>query len=82
MIRRVVSTAALVSALAAAPLLVAGPAQAIPMCKAGYQCDRVWYTDATHEVPVGGYTRFCDGSTISWGQTTSYQVTTQVRCPD
>jgi hypothetical protein len=79
MIRRV---AALVSALAVAPLLFAAPAQAIPHCKAGYQCDRVWYTDATHELPVGGYTRFCDGSTITWGQTTSYQVTTQVRCPD
>jgi len=80
MIRRVVSTAALASALVAAPLLVAAPASAIPACKAGYQCDRVYYTDATHEEPVGGFTRFCDGSTISWGTTTSFQVTTQARC--
>lgn len=81
MIRRIVSTAALVSALAA-PLLVAAPAQAIPACKAGYQCDRVYYTDATHDVVVGGFTRFCDGSTITWGDTSSFQVTTQSRCQD
>jgi hypothetical protein len=78
MIRRV----ALVSALAVAPLLTAAPAQAIPHCKAGYQCDRAYYTDRTHEVLVGGITHFCDGSTTQWGQTTSFQVTTQVKCPD
>jgi hypothetical protein len=82
MVRRVVRTAALVATLVAAPLLAAAPASAIPHCKAGYQCDRAYYTDRTHEVQVGGFTLFCDGSTISWGETTSFQVTTQVRCPD
>ncbi|TDV49918.1 DUF6289 family protein [Actinophytocola oryzae] len=80
MVRRVVSTVALVSALVAAPLVVAAPASAIPACRAGYQCDRMYYTDVTHEVIVGGFTLFCDGSTISWGETTIYQVTTQARC--
>ena len=80
MIRRVLRTAALVSTLVAAPLLVSTQAQAIPACKAGYQCDRVYYTDRTHEEVVGGFTLFCDGSTISWGTTTSFQVTTQAQC--
>jgi hypothetical protein len=38
------------------------------------------YTDSTHEDVVGGFTRFCDGSTITWGTTTSFQVTTQALC--
>jgi Family of unknown function (DUF6289) len=80
MIRRVVSTAAVVSALVVASLTAAAPASAIPACRAGYQCDRVYYTDVTHDVVVGGFTLFCDGSTISWGETTIYQVTTQARC--
>jgi hypothetical protein len=81
MIRRVASTAALVFALVGTSILAATPAQAIPVCKAGFQCDRVYYTNATHDVPVVGFTRFCDGSTISWGTTTSFQVTTQAQCP-
>lgn len=80
MIRQVVRTAALVLTLVAATLFVSAPAQAIPACRAGYQCDRVYYTDRTHEDPVGGFTLFCDGSTISWGTTTSFQVTTQAQC--
>jgi hypothetical protein len=80
MIRHVVRAATLVSVLIAAPLLVGAQAQAIPACKAGYQCDRVYYTDRTHEEPVGGFTSFCDGSTISWGTTTAFQVTTQAQC--
>lgn len=80
MIRRVVRTAAIVSTLVAGPLLVGVQADAIPACKAGYQCDRVYYTDRTHEEPVGGLTWFCDGSIISWGTTTAFQVTTQAQC--
>jgi Family of unknown function (DUF6289) len=81
MIRRIASTAMLMSALVVASTLVASPAQAIPVCKSGFECDRVYYTDATHDVPVGGFTRFCDGSTTSWGTTTRFQVTTQAECP-
>lgn len=78
MVRRV---AVLVSALVVAPLLTAAPAQSIPHCKAGYQCSRTYYTDNTHEEPVGGFTLFCDGSTDEWGVTTRFQVTTQAQCP-
>lgn len=80
MIRRAVGTAALVSALAAVPLLAAAPAQAIPACKAGYQCSRTYYSDRTHELPVGGMTRFCDGTVDTWGTTTSFADATQAPC--
>jgi hypothetical protein len=81
MFRQAVRTVTLVATLVAGPLLVSAQAQAIPACRAGYQCDRTYYTDVTHEEPVGGVTYFCDGSTISWGETTRFQVTTQAPCP-
>lgn len=73
---------ALTSVLLVAPLLVAAPAQSAPVCKAGYQCDRTYYSDNTHDEAVGGFTLFCDGSTTEWGTTTSFQVTRQAQCPD
>ncbi len=81
MIRRMFSAAVLTSALAVVPLLAAVPAQSIPVCKAGYQCTRTYYTDQSHEVPVGGMTKFCDGTVDQWGQTTPYVETTQAQCP-
>ena len=77
MVRRV---ALLVSALVIAPLITAVPAQSIPKCLAGYQCTRTYYTDNTYETPVGGFTRFCDGTTDTWGITTTYVETTQAQC--
>lgn len=81
MVRRVVSAIALVSAMVTVPILAAVPAQSIPVCKAGYQCSRTYYADSTHETVVGGFTRFCDGTTDAWGDTSAYQVTTQAACP-
>jgi hypothetical protein len=80
MIRRVFSTAALVSTLVAAPLLVPTSASAIPVCKAGFECERVYYSNATHDTVVGGFVRSCDGTVTTWGETTVYQVTTQAQC--
>ncbi|GAB1512007.1 DUF6289 family protein [Actinophytocola sp. KF-1] len=77
MVRRV---ALLVSALVIAPLLTAVPAQSIPACLAGYQCTRIYYSDITYETPVGGYTRFCDGTTDRWGTTSAYVETMQAQC--
>lgn len=77
MVRRV---ALLVSALVVAPLLTAAPAQSIPKCLSGYQCSRTYYADNTHDTVVGGYTRFCDGSTDEWGVTTSHVETHQAQC--
>ena len=79
MIRR---AAALASVLLVAPVLAAAPAQSAPVCKAGYQCDRTYYSDNTHDQVVGGFTLFCDGSVIEWGEFTSFQRTTQAQCPD
>ncbi|QFZ20746.1 hypothetical protein EKG83_28090 [Saccharothrix syringae] len=72
--------AVLASTLAAVGLSGA-PAQAIPACKAGYQCSRTYYADSAWTVVVGGFTRFCDGSLDQWGETTRYVETTQVQCP-
>ncbi|MEV0679028.1 DUF6289 family protein [Actinosynnema sp. NPDC050436] len=80
MIRRTIGSAVLVSALTAASLLTAVPAQAIPMCKAGYQCSRTYYSTNAHTSVVGGFTRFCDGSTDTWGQTTRFVLTHQAEC--
>ena len=77
MIRRL---ALLVSAVAIAPLLTFVPAEAIPQCLAGYQCSRTYYADNTHGQIVGGYTRFCDGTTDTWGRTTGFVGTSQVPC--
>jgi hypothetical protein len=40
-----------------------------------------YYSDQSHDQVVGGFTRFCDGSVDEWGETTSFQVTTQALCP-
>lgn len=80
-IRRAFSAAVLTTTMAAVPLLVAAPAESIPVCKAGYQCTRTYYTDRTYETPVGGMTKFCDGTVDQWGTTTSYVETTQAQCP-
>jgi hypothetical protein len=80
MIRRIVSSAVLASALVAAPLLVAAPAQSIPLCKAGYQCERTYYSDNTFDTVVGQNVRFCDGSIEVWGTTTRWLITSQIQC--
>ncbi|CCH30885.1 DUF6289 family protein [Actinosynnema sp. NPDC047251] len=80
MIRRTIGSAVLVTALSAAALLAAAPAQAIPVCKAGYQCDRIYYEDNTRTTVVGGSTKFCDGSTENWGRTSRYVATHQAQC--
>ena len=80
MIRRFLTAAAVASAVATA-VLSAAPAQAIPACKAGHQCTRTYYADSAWTVAVGGFTKFCDGTTDQWGQTSRYVETTQAQCP-
>lgn len=80
MTRRLVSTLALVLATTGIPLVAAGSAQAIPACKASYQCTRTYYATADRELPVGGVTNFCDGSIDSWGKTSRYIEVTQAKC--
>jgi len=77
MIRRL---ALLVTAVALAPLLSVAQADALPVCLAGYQCSRTYYADSTSSQIVGGWTKFCDGTTDTWGTTTRYVSTSQVPC--
>ena len=82
MTRRLVSALALVLAATGIPLAAAGSAQAIPACKSGYQCTRTYYATVGAEEPIGGWTRFCDGSTDTWGTTSGHVVVTQARCQE
>ncbi|TDP94991.1 hypothetical protein EV186_105223 [Labedaea rhizosphaerae] len=77
MIRRL---ALLVSAVAIAPLFTVAQADAYPICLAGYQCSRTFYADSTNSQVVGGWVKFCDGTTDSWGTVTHYVSTSQVPC--
>ncbi len=78
--RRLVSTLALVLAAACLPALSPATAQAIPICKANHQCTHTYYATADRELPIGGWTRFCDNSVDSWGSTSRYIEVTQARC--
>jgi uncharacterized protein DUF6289 len=80
MTRRLVTTLALVLATAGVPVVAAGPAQAIPACRIGYQCTRTYYATAARDLEVGGSTTFCDGSGDSWGTMTRYIEVTQAKC--
>ena len=82
MSRRLISTPALVLAATGIPLATTGSAQAIPACKAGYQCTQTYYNTIDHETAVGGLTKFCDGSTDMWGVRGRYTVVTQAQCSD
>ena len=53
-------------------LSAAPSAQAFPICKAGYQCIRWYYSDSSYTTLVGSTYRFCDGTTSTTGQITGY----------
>ncbi|MFI6761636.1 DUF6289 family protein [Micromonospora sp. NPDC050417] len=60
----------------------ASPAQAIPVCKSGYQCTYTYYSSATFETVVGGRTKFCDGTVDSFGTTTRWLEMVSAQCPE
>ncbi|MGW4466254.1 DUF6289 family protein [Micromonospora sp. NBC_01796] len=79
------SLAMLAATAGAATAIIVGPAtpaQAIPHCRAGYQCSYVYYSAADHETVVGGRTIFCDGSSDSFGVTSRYLEFGTAQCPD
>ncbi|PRY32458.1 DUF6289 family protein [Umezawaea tangerina] len=80
MTRRLATALSLVLATAVVPLVSAGTAQALPACKSGYQCTTTFYSSADRELPVGGTTRFCDGTVDTWGSFTRYATVTQAKC--
>ncbi|RKR92052.1 hypothetical protein BDK92_6484 [Micromonospora pisi] len=82
MLRRTFAMVAAAAGVATALVGPASPAQAIPVCKAGYQCTYIYYSSATFETVVGGRTRFCDGTTDSFGITTRWLELASAQCPE
>jgi hypothetical protein len=80
MLRNVLLAAALLAGTTATMAVSAGPAVSIPICKANYQCTTTYYADVQHTQVNGGITRFCDGTTDSFGRLTGYAVVTQAPC--
>jgi hypothetical protein len=81
--RRVLYTALAATALTGTLTFAAAtPAAAIPMCRDGYQCNYIWFTDAERETVSGGMTVFCDGTSDNFGSSTQYLQFTTVRCND
>ncbi|GAB3137329.1 hypothetical protein GCM10027290_02880 [Micromonospora sonneratiae] len=81
-LRRRVAVAATVGAGLAVMLGPVTPAQAIPSCKYGYQCTYTYYSSASMETVVGGHTRFCDGTTDTFGTTSRWLQFTTAKCND
>jgi uncharacterized protein DUF6289 len=79
--RRTAAIAALVLTSATAAVVAAAPAQALPQCPAGYQCNMIFYSNASHTTRVGGYTYFCSGEYSEWGVRSSYQAYSAAKCP-
>jgi len=71
--RRTIVFAALIgTATAFAVPVVATPAQAIPICKADYQCIDWYYSSSTYTTLVGSTYHFCNGTSSTIGQVTGY----------
>lgn len=80
MIRRVLIAGTLVAA-GAAPLFLASPANAIPICKAGYTCSYTYYATVARTPPaIGGSYIPCSGTGSSWGKTSGYFDFTSAEC--
>lgn len=77
------SLAMLAATAGAATAIIFGPAtpaQAIPHCRAGYQCSYFYYSSADYEDVVGGRTIFCDGTSDTFGVTTRYLEFVTAQC--
>ncbi|WP_414637872.1 DUF6289 family protein [Actinophytocola sp.] len=40
----------------------------------------MYYATSVYDQVVGGFTRFCDGITDTWGRTSAYVETVQAQC--
>jgi|HubBroStandDraft_2_1064218.scaffolds.fasta_scaffold1664724_1 hypothetical protein len=72
--RRTIVAAALVSTAAAfaVPVVVAVPAQALPICKADYQCIHWYYSSSTYTTLVGSTYLYCNGTSSTVGEVTGF----------
>jgi len=41
---------------------------------------KVYYSDATYSIVIGEFTRNCDGSSSSWGSTSTYKIINLIEC--
>ena len=78
--RRLAVVVALVLSGTAGAAVAAIPAQALPHCPAGYQCDMVFYSNSAHTSIVGGYTYFCDGEYTEWGVRSGFPSFGTAKC--
>jgi hypothetical protein len=71
--RRTIVFAVLVSTAAAVAVpAVATPAQALPICKADYQCIHWYYSSSTYTTLVGSTYLFCNGTSSTIGEVTGF----------
>ena len=79
-IRRVLIAGALAAA-GLAPVISASPANAIPVCRAGYQCTYTYYATITRTPPpIGGLSIYCNGTSYSWGKVSGYFDFSSAEC--
>jgi hypothetical protein len=79
-IRHVLAAGSLAAA-SLAPMFAASPANAIPICRAGYECSYVYYATITRTPPPIGYVYlFCNGTSSTWGKTSAYFTFSESQC--
>jgi hypothetical protein len=78
MVRRLALVSAAVLGFTA--LLPATSVQAIPKCRAGYNCLYQWYADPAHDTFVGFMSIDCEGDVESSGERSRYLDFTESPC--
>ena len=79
MIRRTL-VAAMLAAAGLTPFFAASPANAIPICKAGYACLYVYYSTIARTTEIGYNNIPCSGLPTSWGQVSGDFTFSEVEC--
>ncbi len=79
MIRRMLIAAVLAMA-GLVPFFAASPANAIPICKAGYACLYVYYSTPARTTEIGYLNIPCSGLPTSWGETSGYFTFAEAEC--
>lgn len=81
-IRRGAIAAAAAVLATTAMLVPATRADAIPMCRIGYQCSYNFFDSSEHTNRVGWRMEWCDGTSDSEGTISPYMEFLSVKCND
>jgi uncharacterized protein DUF6289 len=81
MIRRILVVAA-VAAAGLVPFLTVPVANAIPICKEGYDCLYVYYSTIARTTPIGYWSISCNGTSSHSGETSAYFNFSEALCND